>query len=152
MVIRNLHERVIDAKISTGANKGDLVLIPRPKLAPSDVNLPFTLERTQFPLRLSYCMTINTSQGQTFSRLGIFLPSPVFAHGQLYTCSLFTSTQIPRYLCQSQRYKHTGDVSCEHDYTKCCVQGGSVDRLSLSTTRTFVTTEPSRPPAKRVTG
>ena len=84
LVIRNLHERVIDAKILTGANKGDLVLIPRLKLAPSDVNLPFTLERTQFPLRLSYCMTINKSQGQTFSRLGIFLPSPVFAHGQLY--------------------------------------------------------------------
>ena len=67
-MIRNLHERVIDAKILTGANKGDLVLIPRLKLAPSDVNLPFTLERTQFPLRLSYCMTINKSQGQTFSR------------------------------------------------------------------------------------
>jgi ATP-dependent DNA helicase PIF1 len=29
-------------------------------------------------------MTINKSQGQTFSRIGIWLPAPVFAHGQLY--------------------------------------------------------------------
>ena len=28
LVIRNLHERVIDANILTGANEGDLVLIP----------------------------------------------------------------------------------------------------------------------------
>ena len=29
-------------------------------------------------------MTINKSQGQTFAKLGIFLPSPVFSDGQLY--------------------------------------------------------------------
>ena len=29
-------------------------------------------------------MTINKSQGQTFERLGLLLPQPVFSHGQLY--------------------------------------------------------------------
>ena len=29
-------------------------------------------------------MTINKAQGQTFDRVGIHLPSPVFSHGQLY--------------------------------------------------------------------
>jgi ATP-dependent DNA helicase PIF1 len=29
-------------------------------------------------------MTINKSQGQTFDRLGLLLPQPVFSHGQLY--------------------------------------------------------------------
>jgi len=29
-------------------------------------------------------MTINKSQGQTLSRVGIYLKKPVFTHGQLY--------------------------------------------------------------------
>ncbi|KAF2359611.1 P-loop containing nucleoside triphosphate hydrolase, partial [Trinorchestia longiramus] len=53
-------------------------------MAPSDPNLPFTLERTRFPIRLSYAMTINKSQGQTFMKVGLFLSHPVFSHGQLY--------------------------------------------------------------------
>ncbi|KAF2348978.1 UvrD-like helicase C-terminal domain, partial [Trinorchestia longiramus] len=53
-------------------------------LAPSDSDLPFTLGRTQFPIRLSYAMTINKSQGQTFMKVGLFLPHSVFSHRQLY--------------------------------------------------------------------
>ena len=37
------------------------------KLSPSDTELPFKFQRTQFPIRLAYCMTINKSQGQTFN-------------------------------------------------------------------------------------
>lgn len=84
LIVHHLHERVIDAEILTGANKGERVLVPRIKLAPSDVALPFTLQRLQFPVRLSYAMTINKAQGQTFAKVGIYLPSPVFSHGQLY--------------------------------------------------------------------
>lgn len=29
-------------------------------------------------------MTINKSQGQSLSRVGLFIPRPVFGHGQLY--------------------------------------------------------------------
>jgi hypothetical protein len=84
LFIHRLHEHILDAEILTGACKGQRVLIPRIKLAPSDVNLPFTLQRIQFPLRLCYSMTINKSQGQTFDKLGIYLSAPVFSHGQLY--------------------------------------------------------------------
>ena len=29
-------------------------------------------------------MTINISQAQTFKNVGVYLPKPVFSHGQLY--------------------------------------------------------------------
>ncbi|CAN1257716.1 ATP-dependent DNA helicase PIF1 [Linum perenne] len=42
------------------------------------------ISRRQYPLRLCYAMTINKSQRQTLEHIGIYLPSPVFSHGQLY--------------------------------------------------------------------
>ncbi|CAN1174084.1 ATP-dependent DNA helicase PIF1 [Linum perenne] len=41
-------------------------------------------EGRQYPLRFCYAMTINKSQRQTLEHVGIYLPSPVFSHGQLY--------------------------------------------------------------------
>jgi ATP-dependent DNA helicase PIF1 len=49
-----------------------------------DTDLPFTLSRLQFPVKLAFAMTINKSQGQTFSQVGICLLQRVFTHGQLY--------------------------------------------------------------------
>ena len=40
--------------------------------------------RRQFPVRLTYCMSINKAQGQTLKKCGLYLPAPVFSHGQLY--------------------------------------------------------------------
>ncbi|KAF1883265.1 hypothetical protein Lal_00030370 [Lupinus albus] len=38
----------------------------------------------QFPVRLSFALTINKAQGQTIPNVGIYLPNHVFGHGQLY--------------------------------------------------------------------
>ena len=51
---------------------------------PSDSILPFLLKRVQFPVSLSYSITINKAQGQTFEKVGIFLDKACFSHGQLY--------------------------------------------------------------------
>ena len=59
-------------------------MIPRITLQPSDSRFPFTLRRRQFPVRLAFAMTINKSQGQSLSRVGLYLPKPCFTHGQLY--------------------------------------------------------------------
>lgn len=53
-------------------------------LTPSDTVYPFSFKRRQFPIRLAFYMTIKKSLGQTFNRVGIYLPDPVFSHGQLY--------------------------------------------------------------------
>ena len=36
------------------------------------------------PLQICYAMTINKSQGQSLQTVGLFLPKPVFTHGQFY--------------------------------------------------------------------
>ncbi|GFR68923.1 ATP-dependent DNA helicase PIF1 [Elysia marginata] len=82
--VLTLGQRVIEAMILTGRNKNTRVFIPRITLTPSESALRFTLKRRQYPLKPCYAMTINKSQGQTLQHVGIFLPVPVFTHGQLY--------------------------------------------------------------------
>ena len=68
----------------TGSFQGKRCIIPRVTLHPSNNPCPFRFGRRQFPLRHTYVMTINKSQGQTFRRTGLLLPESCFAHGQLY--------------------------------------------------------------------
>jgi ATP-dependent DNA helicase PIF1 len=46
-----------------------------------DEMFPFQFKRKQFPIRLSFAMTINKAQGQTIPNVGVYLPKPVFSHG-----------------------------------------------------------------------
>nr|XP_043633113.1 ATP-dependent DNA helicase PIF1-like [Erigeron canadensis] len=75
---------VIEAKIISGSNVNDVVYIPRMKITPSDIRIPFKFQRRQFPLVVCFAMTINKSQGQSLAQVGLFLQRPVFTHGQLY--------------------------------------------------------------------
>ena len=84
LIVRRLHNNVCDCEVLTGVRKGERVLIPRIVFALDDTNLPFKLNRVQFPLRLAYVLTINKSQWQTFEEVGIYLEKACFGHGQLY--------------------------------------------------------------------
>lgn len=81
LIDRQLNEYNIVAKT---IDSGQIVIIPRIVLTPSDPTMPFSLSRKQFPIKVAFAMTINKAQGQTLEKAGIFLPRPVFSHGQLY--------------------------------------------------------------------
>ncbi|XP_031127704.1 uncharacterized protein LOC116029801 [Ipomoea triloba] len=87
LIITRLSDHVVEAKIVSGNNAGQIVLIPRMSMTPTDTRLPFKFQRRQFPLMLSYAMTINKSQGQTLTHVGLLLRKPVFVHGQLYVAA-----------------------------------------------------------------
>ena len=85
LIVTQLLPHVIEGRIITG-NKiaGHPVWIPRMFVTPPDTKFPFRMRRRQFPVTLAFAMTINKSQGQTLESVGLFLPRPVFSHGQLY--------------------------------------------------------------------
>jgi ATP-dependent DNA helicase PIF1 len=85
LIVVNLMQHIIDAEIAIGPDKGKRVFIPRLSITPFDTErMPFTLRRRQFLLRPAFAITINKAQGQTLQTVGVYLPKPIFCHGQLY--------------------------------------------------------------------
>ena len=91
--LRHLYRNSKRAEIIGGSHAGNPVLIPKITLRPSAVHLPFQHCRIQLHVRLAYSMTINKAQGQTFQKVGLDLPNPVFAHGQLYVALSRATTE-----------------------------------------------------------
>ena len=115
LICRDFLPNVIDAEILTGVRKGERVFIPRiPLKATESAQLPFQLTRRQFPIRLSFALTINKSQGQTILFVGVYLLNHVFSHGQLYVAfSRGTSMETTKVLVKK------GDIAREQDiYTR----------------------------------
>ncbi|KAI9076744.1 hypothetical protein K1719_041287 [Acacia pycnantha] len=78
------HKLTLKAITLNGSHPNQKVLIHRMDMNPSESKWPFRMKRRQFPITLSFAMTINKSQGQSLRHVGLYLCKPVFTHGQLY--------------------------------------------------------------------
>ena len=87
LIITRCTAHVLAAKALTpsGALQQHEVLIPRINfVGDNDGRMPFKMLRRQFPVAPAFAMTINKSQGQTLSTVGIFTTDQVFSHGHMY--------------------------------------------------------------------
>jgi hypothetical protein len=84
MTILRASTQCLEVRLNDGSFDGEERLIYRTKLTSNEEDFPFQLTRLQFPVRLAFAMTINKSQGQSLTHVGIDLRAPVFTHGQLY--------------------------------------------------------------------
>ena len=83
-IVNNLLDRVIEVTAVSGSKPGSKLFVPRIIMDNNDSTLPFSIRRRQYPLKPAFAMTANKSQGQTLSRVGIYLGQDFFSHGQLY--------------------------------------------------------------------
>ena len=70
MIVVKMMDRVLECEVAVGTQKGLRVFLPRIPMHDKSNELPFTIVRRQ---------------GQSNERVGLYLPSPVFAHGPLNT-------------------------------------------------------------------
>ena len=111
---------------------GEELCLPRFKFVSDKDAYPFTLQRRQFPVRPAFAMSINKAQGQTLRLVGVWLPSSVFSHGQLYvaTSRVGLPTRIrfaivPNTASQKYARRHPGHYTRNVVYTEIFARNAS---------------------------
>ena len=64
LIVTQIHPNILAAIIISGSNIGDKVYIPRIIMLMQDAKWPFIMCRKQFPIKLSYAITITIVKGK----------------------------------------------------------------------------------------
>jgi ATP-dependent DNA helicase PIF1 len=74
-------------RLISGPGAGQTILLPAIvfNISPEQSGLPFSIRRRQLPMIPAFAVTVHKAQGQTLSKVGLYITTPMFTHGQLYT-------------------------------------------------------------------
>ena len=59
MIVLKMMDKVIECKVAVGTQRDLRVFLPRIPMTDKSNELPFTIVRRQFPIKLAFCLTIN---------------------------------------------------------------------------------------------
>ncbi|KAG0723684.1 hypothetical protein GWK47_042198 [Chionoecetes opilio] len=113
-VVCDISANVLQLQVFTGPNRGDDFYLPHvPIITQAVSGTGFRMRCLQFHIRVAFAMTINKCQGQTKSYVVVYLPTPVFTHGQLYVslsrvgCADAVEVLAPRGITRNVVYSET---------------------------------------------
>jgi len=107
--------------------QGETMFIPRLKSTFTYRHgASYKVNRTQFPLRLAYCLTYNRSQGQTADRIVLDVVHPPFSHGQFYVAATRT-----RAYNQTMIYGHESQCVVDPDTVQTTIRIPSITHKEL---------------------
>lgn len=84
MIVREMMENLIRCQIISN-DQFNLKIVDVFRICNTSDDLKaIKFKRIQFPITLSFALTINKAQGQSLTKIGIYNDKPLFSHGQLY--------------------------------------------------------------------
>jgi len=111
---------LLDAEILTGHHAGRRAFIPRIKhKTTKSAGLSLVLISKQVPMKLSFAITLNKSQGHIIPNVGIYLPRHVFSHDQSYVALSRGVSQASKKILIKEGQLEGED---ENFTKKCCLR------------------------------
>jgi hypothetical protein len=79
--------KCVIVRLISGPASGTTTILPICvfNISPEQSGLPFNIRRRQYPMIPAYAVTVHKAQGQSLAKVGLYISTAIFTHGQLYT-------------------------------------------------------------------